>query len=87
MQSTRPVIVLSGQVYLDEEKNRYVVVTKKQGEVVTYRGAGFAGMLEDETFAGHFLPVDPADLTQAEVAELQGFCAPGTILKTGYIKD
>lgn len=87
MKSTKPVIILAGQVYYDEPKNEYLVVQRKMGEVVVYQGRGFRGMMEDEVFLDRFQPVDPADLTAAEVDFLVGFCAEGTTLKVGFIND
>jgi hypothetical protein len=87
MKSTKPVIILPGQLYLDEEKNSYLVVTKRNGETVTYGGAGFKGMLEDEVFLDRFLPVDPADVSVDEVAGLIDLCPAGTSAKIGFIKD
>jgi len=93
MQNHRAPLILEGQVYYDTEKNAYLVVIKKNGDVVTYRGQafnqvlGFRGMLEDEEFAVTFQPVDPVDLTQSEKDELTSYCAPGTKLKLGFIKE
>ena len=93
MLNHRAPIILAGQVYYDEEKNAYLVVTKKVGEVISYAGQayagcpGFRGKLEDEEFILKFQPVDPADLTQDERCELLAFCAPETTLKVGFIKE
>lgn len=87
MQSTKPVIILPGQLFLDEEKNSYLIVTKRNGETVTYEGSGFKGMLEDEVFLDRFLPVDPADVSVDEIAGLLEMCPTGTSVKVGFIKD
>lgn len=93
LHNHRAPIILAGQTYYDESKNAYLVVTKRQGEMVSYTGQpftgalGFRGRLEDEDFITQFQPVDPADLTEAEAAELLSFCDEGTTLKTGYIKE
>lgn len=93
MNNTRAPLILEGQVYYDEGKNAYLVVTKKQGETITYVGQAapgllsFRGMLEDERFIERFQPVDPSDLTVLEKEELLGFCRPNTTLKTGFIKE
>lgn len=93
MQNHRAPIILAGQVYLDPEKNAYLVVTKKDGDVISYTGQpftdcpGFRGKLEDEEFITLFQPVDPADLSTDEVAELLSFCPPQTQLKVGFIKE
>lgn len=87
MKSTKPVIILAGQVYYDGAKNDYLVVKRKQGEVVCYAGRGFRGMLEDEIFLKMFEPVDPEDLTTAEADYLVSLCVEGTALKVGFIND
>lgn len=87
MKSTKPVIILPGQVYLDEEKNSYLIVQRRNGETVAYCGAGFKGMLEDEIFLDRFLPVDPVDVAENEIAELLDMCPPGTVARIGFIKD
>lgn len=87
MKSTKPVIILAGQVFYDSEKNHYLVVRRKQGEVVSYAGHGFRGMLEEDVFLDKFQPVDPEDLTSDEVAALTGFCDEGTALKIGFILE
>lgn len=87
MKSIKPVIILAGQVYLDDDKNSYLIVTRKHGEVVSYSGTGFKGMLEDEVFIDRFQPVDPVDVSVEELDALLDFCAPGTSVKVGFIKD
>lgn len=87
VKSSKPVIILPGQLYLDEEKNRYLIVTKKHGEVVTYTGHGFRGMLEEEIFLNRFLPVDPVDVADEEINGLLDLCPPETSAKIGFIKD
>ncbi len=87
MKSTKPVIILAGQVYFDDDKNDYLVVKRKIGEVVSYEGRGFRGMLEDEIFLQKFQPVDPEDLTDAEALYLSNLCTAGIILKVGFIND
>jgi hypothetical protein len=88
MKSNKPVIILAGQVYFDDDKNDYLVVKRKQGEVVCYAGRGFRGMLEDEVFLQKFQPVDPEDLTVAEVEFLKDLLPTDTIpLSTGFIND
>jgi hypothetical protein len=85
MKFTSPVIILAGQVYYDSEKNEYLVVRRKRGEVVSYAGRGFCGMLEDNVFISKFQPVDPQDLTAEESDYLVGFCDAGAVLKIGFI--
>lgn len=91
--ASRPAIILEGQVYYEEQRNVYLVVTKRNGDMVRYAGPAqgqelsFRGILEDEMFIHRFQPVDPADLTQVESAALLSLCQPNTKLKTGYIKE
>lgn len=93
MHNHRAPIILAGQVYYDETKNAYLVVTRRDGEMITYAGQpfagslGFRGKLEDEEFILKFQPVDPADLSQDEAAELLSFCQSGTSLKIGFIAE
>jgi len=93
MHNHRAPIILEGQVYYDETKNSYLVVTMKKGEMISYSGQpfagslGFRGRLEDEDFISRFQPVDPSDLTPDEKRELLSFCQPGATLKTGFIKE
>lgn len=93
MHNQRAPIILEGQVYYDESKNSYVVVTQKKGEMISYTGQpskgnlGFRGRLEDEQFIERFQPVDPIDLDLDERRELLSYCQPGTTLKVGFIKE
>jgi hypothetical protein len=93
MHNTRAPIILEGQVYYEEARNSYLVVTKRRGETICYAGPpskgvlGFRGMLEDEQFVERFQPVDPVDLSETEKAELLALCGPGTSLKIGFIKE
>ena len=84
---SKPVIILAGQMYYDEEKNDYLIVTKQMGDLTKYAGFGFRGQLETEVFLDRFQPVDPADVPADEVGELLSFCQPGTTAKVGFIKD
>jgi hypothetical protein len=87
MKSTKPVIVLPGQLYLDEEKNRYLIVSARNGETITYRGHGFIGMLEDSVFIDRFLPVDPVDVSAEELISLVDLTGLPVTPKVGFIKD
>ena len=79
--------IQNGQVYLDEAKNEYLVVTKTDRGRVSYQGPGFTGAMEDENFIEKFLPVNPVDLEKEEADQLLSFCATGGSLKTGLILD
>jgi hypothetical protein len=91
MKASRQPIILSGQVYLDEKSNSYVVVTKKEGEMVTYQGQphssflGIRGKMEDIDFIERFQPVDPTDLTDEEYRELSSYTR-GAKLHVGFIQ-
>lgn len=87
MSSRKQPIILQGQVYFDDPKNLYLVVTKRQGEMISYSGNGFKGILEDEEFIERFQPVDPVDLSADETEELLTLCPPGVSLKIGFIKE
>ncbi len=79
--------IQEGQVYLDEPKNEYVIVTKSDRGRIFYAGSGFNGIREDEIFIEKFLPVDPADLEQDELRQLLALCADGTTAKVGVILE
>lgn len=80
-------IVLAGQVFFDDEKNDYLVVTYARGDVISYSGHGFKGMLDIDIFIDRFQPVDPEDLTDTEKTQLLSLCSGETVLKMGFIKD
>ncbi len=80
-------ILLEGQLYYDEEKNEYLVITRNRGGVISYSGPGFRGQLEDEIFLDRFQPVDPADLNDGELDLLLSFCPANTNAKVGFIKE
>lgn len=87
MENTKPIIILPGMLFLDEEKNSYLIVSARNGETITYVGVGFKGMLEDAWFVDRFLPVDPADVSPDELAELLSFTPDGVTPRIGFIKD
>ena len=83
----KPVIILVGQLYYDEGKNEYLIISKSTGDAVFYRGAGFYGNLNIDTFIETFQPVDPADVSDAELQFLLNLCPPKTTAKIGFIQD
>ena len=87
MKQSKPVIVQAGQIYYDEGKNDYLIVSRHQGDTTTYYGNGFRGMLETDVFLDRFQPVDPADVEPSELRTLLDFCPAGTTPKIGFIKD
>jgi hypothetical protein len=77
----RTPIILIGQVYLHTELNEYLVVTKSNQGEVQFKGQGFCGMSEAETFLERTGPVDPVDLTEAESKALVNLLSkPGPLL-------
>lgn len=80
-------IISAGQVYLDEQKNAYLIVTKTRSELVSYAGPGFRGQLDEDKFLNRFPPVDPEDVSSEELDCLLSHCPDGTTAKVGYIKE
>lgn len=87
MLQQRAPIILAGQIYLQEELNEYLIVTKNARGQVTYAGIGFVGHAEDQSFIERFNPVDPTDVDPAEVEQLLTLCPLNTKASTGYISD
>jgi hypothetical protein len=87
MLQQRAPLILAGQIYLQEELNEYLIVTKNVRGQVTYAGKGFVGQAEDQSFIEHFNPVNPVDVDAAEIAELLTHCPTNTKASTGYISD
>jgi succinate dehydrogenase flavin-adding protein (antitoxin of CptAB toxin-antitoxin module) len=81
----RTPIIAPAQVYLHNEHNEYVVVTKVNRGDIQFRGNGFYGMNESELFLERFSPVDPADLTTDETNELTMFLASPQPLLVGWV--
>lgn len=89
---TENVILLPGQVYFDSDANSYLVITKKKGEMVSYRCQPSAGLIsrygqmEEVELVRQFPPVDPLDLTPEETKELLSYCDESVKeLKIGFI--
>ena len=87
MKQSKPIIILPGQLYYDETKNEYLIISRHQGDTTSYEGHGFRGMLETDEFLERFQPVDPADLEQEELDELVNLCRVPVVPKIGFIKD
>lgn len=87
MNQSRAPLILTGQVYLNEDLNEYLIVTKNNRGQVSYEGVGFTGQAEDEAFIDCFKPVDPTDVEPDELLELLSLCPAGTEPKVGYIMD
>jgi hypothetical protein len=84
---SRLPLIRSGQVYLNEDLNEYLIVTSNQLGQVSYEGVGFKGQAEDLLFIERFKPVDPADVDSDELTELLSFCAEGAQALTGFILE
>lgn len=83
----RTPIIVQGQVYLHMTLNEYVVVTKATRGNIQFRGPGFNGMNEAELFLERFGPVDPTDLSEAEMAGLLKLLdKPGVPLSIGWVQ-
>jgi hypothetical protein len=87
MNNQRAPMIHAGQLFLSEELNEYLIVTKSARGQISYAGAGFKGHSEDQTFIERFKPVDPIDVSVDEIAGLLSLCAPGTRASTGFISQ
>jgi hypothetical protein len=82
---TRAPVIATGQLFLNEALNEYLIVTKNVRGQIYYAGPGFRGFSEDNSFVERFQPVDPADVEPTELRTLIEFCPIGTRAATGYI--
>lgn len=82
---SRMPIIMVGQVYLHTALNEYVVVTKSNRGDVYFAGKGISGKMYYEDFLEQFPPVNPADLTPKETAELMEVLCNGGDLLIGWI--
>jgi len=80
-------MITVGQLYLHEQLNEYMVVTKVLRGQVYYGGKGFKGFSENITFLDRFKPVDPADVEPQEIVELLELCPRGTRASIGFIQE
>jgi len=78
------LIIVPGQIYLHDGHNEYIVVIKNKVDIVHWQGSGFKGCRGAEEFLNEFLPVDPEDLDEEELAELQAFTE--ATLKVGFVR-
>lgn len=85
MLQTHAPIITTGQLYLNAEVNEYLIVVKNNGGDISYKGRGFKGCAEDQTFIERFDPVDPTDVDQIDLDFLLSFCPVGTQAQTGFI--
>ena len=87
MIQARSPLIVAGQIYLHEALDEYLIVTKNNRGQIFFKGAGFGGQAEDQTFIDWFPPVDPEDVDPDEVVSLLELCPPGTTAKVGFIMD
>lgn len=83
----KPPLILAGQVYLNDELNEYLIVTKSNRGQINYRGNGFCGQFEDHEFIEKFEPVNPVDIDEDELKDLLFMCPDGTEAKIGFIME
>lgn len=86
MIPTRAPVIVPGQLYLSEELNEYLIVTKNNRGQISYAGVGFKGHSEDQSFVERFRPVDPADVEPQEIQTLLDLCPHSTKVSTGFIQ-
>lgn len=77
-------LILPGQVYLNEQLDEYIVVTRTNRGQIFFRGVGIHGSAEDQEFVDYYPPVDPEDLTGIERGELEGL-VEGLELLVGFV--
>lgn len=87
MLCTKSPLIVTGQIYLNEELDEYLIVIKNNRGQVYYKGDGFGGQAEDASFMTRYLPVDPEDVEEEELVFLLSFCPDGTCAKIGYIMN
>lgn len=80
-------LITDGQLYLNEQLNEYLIVTQNNRGQISYAGHGYTGQANDDNFIARFKPVDPVDVSTAELQELLSLCKPGTVPLTAYISD
>ena len=81
----RSPLILAGQIYLSEDLDEYLIVTRNNRGQIYYEGDGFKGQSEDWTFIEKFKPVDPDDVDNDEITCLIEKCPCGTKAMVGYI--
>lgn len=87
MNNHRLPMIRIGQLYLHEDLNEYIVITRTERGQVRYAGNGVNGHAEAITFLEKFQPVDPMDVEPQEIHDLLELCPIGTRASTGYIKE
>lgn len=87
MNNQRAPIIQTGQLFLNEQLNEYLIVTKSIRGQISFAGKGFRGHSEDISFLERFKPVDPADVEPQELNSLLEFCPIGTRAMIGLITN
>ncbi|WP_407306548.1 hypothetical protein [Acinetobacter sp.] len=87
MNPNRTPRVEVGQIYLNEQMNEYLIVTKNVRGQIWYEGSGFRGQLEDYDFTEKFPAVDPQDVDPSEIKYLLSFCPEGTEASIGFVDE
>lgn len=85
--SNRSPLIQVGQLFLNENLNEYLIVTKNNRGQIFYEGPGFRGQAEDYAFIEKFPAVNPEDIDQEELGHLLFFCPPGTQASTGFVDE
>jgi hypothetical protein len=75
-------------VYLNEDLNEYLIVTRNVRGQISYEGFGFKGHAEDQSFIERFKPVNVLDIDEVEVQGLLSLC-PDSVQEasTGFIQE
>lgn len=82
----RTPIIVAGQVYLHNDLNEYVVITKSTRGDIQYAGVGFSGANDIELFLKRFSPVDPRDLDQEDAVAMKSLLTNAkTPLSIGWV--
>lgn len=87
MNPNRPLLIQVGQLFLHEQLNEYMIVTRNDRGQISFEGSGFRGQLEDFAFIEKFQPVDPENVDQAEIEYLLTMCPPGTEALIGFVGE
>jgi uncharacterized Fe-S cluster protein YjdI len=87
MISNRAPLIHVGQLFLNENLNEYLIITRNHQGQVSYAGNGFRGSLEDYDFIEKFPAVDPDNVEAEELQYLLSQCPPGTVASVGFISE
>lgn len=87
MISNRAPLIRIGQLFLNEQLNEYLIITKNNRGQISYEGNGFRGSCEDVDFIEKFPAVNPEDVDLVEVEYLLTFCPEGTVATVGFVGE